>query len=113
MLKKQNDIQGERDRQFKILQSLPRDDKEYSFYYWNINSKKNGLDTQISNINDLIEKARNEKMFIENENLQIFTSEKKELFSGLVLLIYLFLPSFTIEFLASICVALLLYIKFE
>ena len=111
--RKQKDLQDERDRQFKILNTLDQSDdsKKYSFYFWNIRGKK-GLDEQIDNINLEIKKLRENMLNIES-NSKIIENEKKELFTGWMLLVYLFLPSFTIEFLASICLALLLFLKFK
>jgi len=104
-------LKTERDRQRQILSVTDKDDKQYAFYYWNLNGK-NGFENKIIEKDNELQKLKNNKLTLLN-NSDIIINEKKELFSGTLLMIYFFIPSFTIELLASICLALLLFIKFK
>jgi hypothetical protein len=109
-------LEKEYDRQIKILESMKEDDKEYAFYYWNIhnpiNVKRPGLLALLDKNKNDYDNAIELKGSMEN-NSTVLNTNKKELFSGTVLIVYLFFPSFIYELLASICMALLLFMNWN
>lgn len=98
----------ERNRQEKILLTLKDGDKDYNYYYNNLNGLgKRSLNIEIKNLITKLEDKNKEKYDLIN-NSNVMESEKKPLFTGWILNIYLFFPSFVIELLASISLVLLL-----
>lgn len=98
----------------ETLSKLNDGDKNYWFYYNSINSRnpKNmgyilSIEQKTSERNNLIDQQDN---IIDNTN--VISNQKKELFLGKTLLLYILLPSVFIEFFASICFGLVLYLKF-
>jgi len=117
---KKNNIQSSRDLQFNLIKNIDSQKGDNTSDKLRLKYERGqqykilqGIDNQLSQINNEIKTARDEKITTESNNSGIFQEEKHELFSGWVLALYLFLPSFAIELLASICLALLLFIKFE
>lgn len=107
---KQKNFQDKRELTSSILKKIDESDDRYHF-----NVTRNTLtsiDNELDKVTASLQKSREEKSKLESVT-DIYTDEKKPLFSGWVLIFYLFLPSFAIELLASTCLALLLFIKFE
>lgn len=101
----------EKERQEKILFSLDINDKDYLYYFNNLNGLyKNSLNMQIKNLIKDLNKKLEEKNKIMQES-DILKSKKPKFLTGILLNLYLFFPSFVIELLASITLTLLFYIK--
>lgn len=102
------DIETEKNRQEKILSALTTDDKQYNFYFWQINGS-NGFLKKLESKRSALNKLFDEKS---NLSKEIKTDKtKSRLLSGKLLTVYLFFPAFCIELLASISLVLLLESK--
>lgn len=100
-------IEKEKLRQETILSGLSKEDEKYNFYYWNINrtDRNNpGFIKKIEIKNNELLKLYEDKSRVSESTVK---TEKKKLFSGKLLTVYLFFPAFVIELLASITLVLL------